>query len=133
MYLRNPRITKKEQGLLKGAIRRVFGRSELRRRVIDSYVIKDHFDPTRKRVKYWIKCTDCGKLEAKTLIQLDHVSPVIPIDRSFEEMSLDEVVDRQWCEDSNLQPKCKPCHNTKTMAENKERRAIKKEKKLEKS
>lgn len=126
--MKNPRISKKEQGLLKGAIRRVFGRSDLRRNVIQSYIDIAHSDPSRKKVKYWIKCSECGKMEAKSNIQLDHVEPVIPVNRSFEDMSLDEVVDRQWCEENNLKPMCKTCHQLKTKEENKERRRIKKEK-----
>jgi 5-methylcytosine-specific restriction endonuclease McrA len=124
--MKNPRITKKELGLLKGSIRRTFARSELRERVIEASVMKGYSDPKRKRVKYWIKCTICGNPEAKSNIQLDHVHPVIPIDSSFEEMSIDDVVNRQWCEEENLKPVCKPCHEIKTKAENKERRRIKK-------
>lgn len=123
--MRNARITKKEQGLIKGCIRRVFGRSELRRSVIESFIVTDYSDSKRKKVKYWIKCADCGEMEAKSNIQLDHLAPVIPLNRSFEEMTLDEVVDRQWCEASNLQPLCHTCHRKKTGLENKERRRIK--------
>lgn len=126
--MRNPRISKKEQGLLKGAIRRVFGRSDLRRKVIELHIDKSYSDPKRKKVKYWIKCAECGNMEAKSNIQLDHVEPVIPVNRSFEEMTLDEVVDRQWCEEHNLKPMCKPCHYAKTKEENKQRRLFKKEK-----
>lgn len=126
--MKNPRITKKEQGLIKGCIRRVFGRSDLRRIVMDSHIVKGYSDLKRKKVKYWIKCVECGEMEAKSNIQLDHKDPVIPINRSFEEMTLDEVVDRQWCEASNLQPMCHACHHKKTGAENKERRRIKREK-----
>ena len=126
--LKNPRISKKEMGLLKGSIRRVFGRSDLRRRVIETYIIKDYYNPNRKTVKYWIQCEQCKKMEAKSNIQLDHVEPVIPVDKSFEEMSFDEVINRQWCEENNLKVLCKPCHHEKTRLENKERRRIKKEK-----
>lgn len=125
--MKNSRITKKEQSLLKGAMRRVFGRSDLRRKVIDSYIVQGYSDPKRKKVKYWIKCQECGTMEAKSNIQLDHLEPVIPIDRSFEDMSLDEVADRMWCEEKNFSPKCHECHHKKTGLENKERRRLKKE------
>ncbi len=124
----NPRITKQERGLIKGAIRRVFGRSELRRRAVDLHIDTKYHDPKRKKVKFWVKCAECKKFEAKSNIQIDHFNPVVPIDKSFEEMTLDEVVDRMWCEDRYLQPLCKPCHKAKTKAENKERRRIKNEK-----
>jgi len=114
-------------GLIKGALRRVFGRSELRRKVIDSHILTGYHDPKRKRVKYWVKCELCGCWEAKSNIQLDHFHPVVPIDSSFEQMSVDEVIDRMWCEENYLQPLCKTCHKQKTLDENKERRRIKKE------
>ncbi len=120
----NPRITKKERGLLKGAIRRVFGRSELRRAIIEKSIVRGYHDPKRKAVKFWVKCTDCGEMEAKSNVQVDHFEPVIPLDRNFEEMSLDEVVDRVWCEESNLKITCEPCHREKTKLENKERKRI---------
>lgn len=129
--MKNPRVTNKERGLLKGAIRRVFGRSDLRRSVIDSAVINGYKDPKRKAVKFWVKCTSCGKMEAKSNVQVDHVDPVIPINSSFDEMTLDEVVNRMWCDLKNLAIVCKPCHTLKSKAETKERARIKREKRLE--
>jgi 5-methylcytosine-specific restriction endonuclease McrA len=64
-------------------------------------------------------------MEAKSNVQVDHVIPLVPLDRSFEEMSLDEAVDRAWCEEENLKIICKPCHIIKTKAENKERKRLK--------
>ena len=116
----------KERGLLKGAIRRIFSRSDLRRSVIENAIVKGYHDPKRKAVKFWVKCTACGKMEAKSNVQVDHHIPVIPTDRSLEEMTWDEVIERQWCEASNLKICCKPCHQAKTKIENKERRRIKK-------
>lgn len=124
--MKNPRITKQERGLIKGGIRRVFGRSELRQRVIQNGIVKGHKDPKRKAVKFWVKCQECGKMEAKSNVQIDHSEPVVPVNRSFEEMSFDELVDRMWCEEKGLSILCKPCHAIKTKAENKERRRIKK-------
>lgn len=124
--VRNARITPKERGLLKGAVRRVFSRSELRRLALESTRI-EHSDSNRPRVTKWSWCTACGVIEPSYLIEIDHAEPVVPIDRAFEEMSMDEVVDRAWCELENLRPVCKDCHKAKTKAENKERRRLKKE------
>ncbi len=129
MNNRNPRITAKERGLLKGAFRRVFGRSELRRKIIDNNIITGYSNPKRKQVKFWVKCAECGEPEAKSNVQVDHIEPVVPIDSSFDQMSLDELADRMWCKESLLQLLCKPCHKVKTKAENKERRQLKKGKK----
>lgn len=128
--MRNPRVTKKEYGLIKGGLRRVFGRSELRREVVANAVVKGYSDPKRKAVKFWVKCVTCGKMEAKSNVQVDHRAPVIPVDSSFEEMTLDEVVNRMWCEVKNLDIICKPCHISKSRAETKERARIKRERRI---
>jgi 5-methylcytosine-specific restriction endonuclease McrA len=65
------------------------------------------------------------------LLDIDHVQPIIPISTSFEDMSLDEVVDRTWCPEKELQALCESCHDQKTKVENAERRRIKKERKGE--
>lgn len=125
----NNRITKKERGLIKAALRKAYGRSDLRRNVIEKHIVKGYSDPNRKKVKFWVKCTNCGEMEAKSNIELDHHEPVVPLNRSFDEMSLDEVVDRMWCKESNLHPLCPPCHDKKSASETKERARIKREKK----
>ena len=122
--MNNPRITKKERGLLKGAIRRVFSRSELRSAVIQASVVK-HSDPSRPKVKTWCRCNICGKPEAKSYCVVDHISPVVPVNTSFEEMSLDTVVDRMWCEKNNLQVVDPVCHDKKTKEERQQRKRSK--------
>lgn len=121
----NNRISAKERGLLKGAIRRVFSRSELRRRALSTVGV-EHFDGNRPRVKKWSWCTNCGEVIPTYLLQVDHIDPIIPINSTLESMSWDIVVDRTWCEENNLAPTCKSCHTQKTKAENKERRLYKK-------
>lgn len=129
LLMKNPRISNKERGLLKGAIRRIFGRSDLRRRVVESAIVQGYTDPKRKAVKYWVKCADCGKMEAKSNVQTDHKHPVVPVNSSFAEMSFDTVVNRTWCEENDLQILCLECHKLKTKEENAERRRLKKERK----
>lgn len=120
----NDRITPKERGLLKGSIRRVFARSELRRKVLATASIT-HIDPERKRVKKWSKCPLCGLPTPTYLMQVDHISPVIPLDKTFEEIGLDQTVDRTWCNENNLMPVCKTCHTKKTKEERKARKELK--------
>lgn len=124
----NSRVTPKERGLLKGAVRRVFSRSELRRKIIEASEVK-HSDPSRPRVKKWCLCAACNKPEAKSYCVADHIEPVIPIDSSFEEMGLDLTVDRMWCKEDNLQTICPSCHDEKTKIERKQRKAMKNDKK----
>ncbi len=119
--MRNPRITKKEMGLLKGAMRRVFSRSELRNSVINASLV-EHSDPSRPRVKKWCLCNVCKKPEAKSYCVVDHISPVVPVHTSFENMTLDEVRDRLWCEIKNLQTCCPLCHDEKTKEEQRVRK-----------
>lgn len=110
-------------------MRRLFGRSDIRRSVIDKAIVKGYSDPKRKAVKFWVQCSECKKMEAKSNVQVDHKDPLIPIDSSLEQMTWDEVVNRLWCEEKNLKIMCKPCHKSKTKEENKKRREIKKGKK----
>lgn len=113
----NPRLTAKDRGLIKGAIRRAFARSELHRLVVEATRV-EHHDPERPRVKKWSRCQKCNILTPSYQIVVDHISPIIPIDTTFEAMSLDTVVDRTWCELRNLQGIDPLCHDAKTKAEN---------------
>ena len=121
----NDRITKKERGLLKGAIRRVFSRSELRKQVLDAYET-EHVDPKRPRVNKWAWCSVCGEVSPKYKMQVDHQDPVVEIHSSLEQMTWDELVDRIWCERNNLTVMCISCHTSKSKLEMKARRAHKK-------
>lgn len=117
----NQRISAKERGLLKGAIRRVFSRSDLRKLILEESRI-NHKDESRPRVTKWSCCAECKLPTPTYLIQVDHIIPIVPIDSTLELMTWDDVVDRIWCDKNNLQPLCKPCHNIKTKAERKLRR-----------
>lgn len=116
----------KERNLLKGAIRRIFSRSDLRRSIIDKAIVKGYKDPSRKAVKFWVKCEECGKMEAKSNVQIDHVLPVIAVNETLESLTWDQLIDRIWCDEKNLAVVCKLCHSIKTKLENKQRRALKK-------
>jgi hypothetical protein len=59
-------------------------------------------------------------------MQVDHISPVVPVGTPLEALSWDELVDRLWCDISNLSVLDKECHEIKSKAENKERRLLKK-------
>ncbi len=124
----NPRISAKERGLIKGALRRVFSRSDLRRAAMDGQAT-EHHDPKRPRVKKWAWCAICGEVCPKYLMSVDHLAPIVPITTALEHMDWDEVVNNIWCELNKLQLLCDMCHNAKTKAENAERRLNKKGKK----
>lgn len=112
----------KERNLLKGSIRRVFSRSELRRQVVARARV-EHFDPKRKRVTKWGRCEDCQTLTPLYQMEVDHILPVIPLNKTLEDMTWDEVVESIWCDSANLQVICKSCHKIKTKEERKLRKA----------
>ena len=121
----NARVTKKERALIKGALRRVFSRSELRRRVLNAYAI-EHQDTNRPRVSAWVWCAACGVVFPRYLAVVDHIDPLVPLHRVSEDMEPNELVDRLWCEENNLQALDKSCHKIKTRSESKARREFKK-------
>ena len=122
----------KERGLLKGAIRRVFSRSELRNKALAKHDIK-HQDPLRPRVTKWSFCGECGVIEPKYLMQVDHTIPVIRVGETLEDLSWTEFIEeRIWCDIDNLVPLCQTCHKQKSKLENQVRRALKKEGKKKK-
>lgn len=111
--------------MIKGAIRRVFSRSELRKKVVEASRV-DHVDPNRPRVTKWSRCQECQQLVPSYLTEVDHIVPVVPLDSSLELMTWDDLVNRMWCDDKGLATLCKPCHHIKTKAESKIRRDNKK-------
>lgn len=119
----------KERNLIKGAIRRVFSRSELRRRAVEKALVKDYVDPNRPRVTKWGRCSSCKEMTPLYKMQVDHDSPIVPVDSSLEEMSWDQVIDNVWCDERNLKPLCETCHKSKTKEENATRRKLKKDRK----
>lgn len=123
--MKNP-ANPKERNLIKGALRRVFSRSDLRRNVIQNSIVTGYSDPDRKAVKFWVKCETCKKMEAKSNVQVDHKNPVISVNETLDDLSWDQLIDRLWCDIDNLAIICKPCHKEKSKLENKERREFKK-------
>ena len=118
-------MTAKERNLLVGAIRRVFSRSDIRREVLESVKVVMHHDVTHPRVKHWSRCPLCKKIAPRYLFAVDHIDPLVPLDKTLIDMRWDEVIDRMWCEKRNLQPICKKCHSVKTAHERKLRKCLK--------
>lgn len=115
-------MTAKERNLVKGAIRRVFSRSDLRKSVIAASRV-EHQDLSRPRVTKWSKCPICQQFIPTYLMECDHLDPIVPINTRLEDMDWTAVIDRAWCDVNNLKAVCKPCHRAKTKEENKLRRS----------
>lgn len=136
-----PDIVKKR--LIKGGIRRVFRQSIEMRVVLQSSrvelspkTLKDGSIGKKNQVRY--KCAICGGLFSQKDVAVDHIDPVIPLHRSEEELTIDEMAYRIWCDISNLQVICNTtlkrsqgvpsCHKIKTDEENFIRKKLKEEK-----
>jgi len=110
------------KNLIKGAIRRLFSRSPVIKEVRAKAL-----HPTKKGVrggKQYI-CSECKKTFGMGDINVDHIEPVIPLDKTINDMDYNEIVERIFCDISNLQVMCKPCHKDKTKQERKEKKRIK--------
>lgn len=118
-------VPKKELALIKGSLRRVFSRSELRRKVLLSYEI-EHQDDKHPRVTAWVYCSSCGVVFPRYLAVVDHIDPLVPIGMDAYNMEPTELVERLWCEENNLQCLDLECHKLKSRSESKARREFKK-------
>lgn len=133
-----PDIVKKR--LIKGGIRRVFRQSIEMRTVLQSArielppkTLKDGSIGKKNQVRY--KCAICGNLFSQKDVAVDHIQPVIPLHRSEEDLSIDEMAYRIWCDVDNLQVICNfslkqnngipSCHKIKTDEENFIRKRLK--------
>jgi len=131
-----------ERNRIKGALRQAFRMSPQmwetlqRARVeLPPALKKDGTPGKRPRVRY--KCAICGELFQQKFVQVDHVDPVVPLDKTEADMSYDEMARNIFAKSANLQVVCstpmtknggKPsCHKIKSDEENFIRRHIVKE------
>lgn len=66
------------------------------------------------------RCAGCSSEFVSGDVQVDHKKPAVDPTKGF--VSWDVYVDRLYCEASNLQVLCKPCHAEKTAEEKKLRK-----------
>lgn len=123
----NPRITNRDWGNIKGAMRRAFSRSELHKAVLERVTI-EHSDPRNPRCTKWGYCELCGWVQPRWKLSVDHVEPVVALNSTFKDQGLDLTANRMWCELEKLQALCDPCHDQKTASEKEIKKAFKKAK-----
>lgn len=70
-------------------------------------------------------CADCKDAKSEPETQVDHIDPVVPYGMMQKDMTIDEYVERLYCDVSNLQTLCSDCHKEKTNSERKKRRDLK--------
>lgn len=82
----------------------------------------EHSDPKRPRVTAWVWCAACGEIFPRYTAVVDHISPLVPVTKTIHDMDANELVDRLWCELSNLQVLDLQCHKQKTKVEKAQRK-----------
>lgn len=111
-------ITKKDLQAIRGALRQAFIRSDYKREFLKTielleYKTKKSGEIYSRPTRYFI-CADCG---GKFLLKDCKVDHIKPIGQYFDFDFTSGFIERLWCEYSNLQGLCKPCHDTKTKKE----------------
>lgn len=66
-------------------------------------------------------CNYCKNVFGPRQIHIDHIKPVIPLDKTTEDMSWDEIIDNLFCPIDNLQVLCIDCHHDKSAKEKHDR------------
>jgi hypothetical protein len=122
-------LSPKDKNLIKSALRRAFSRSTLRQEALQRAVVK-HYDPSRPRVRTWCKCEICGLIDARSYFHIDHKLPVVDLDKTLDDMDVNELVSRLWCSLDNLQAIDVNCHESKTKGEAILRREYKRDRKI---
>lgn len=116
-----------DKSIIKGALRRVFARSPM----IHS-VLADSVHPTAKGPKGGKQyiCTVCKQTFAGNKVAVDHISPVVPVNKTVQDLDYNEMVERIFCGKQNLQVVCESCHKAKTKEERELRTKFKQIRKL---
>lgn len=111
---------------IRGALRRTFSRSPVVREVlmrVRREVPKYNKDGSRsKKNSVQYLCASCNEWAGSTLMAVDHIDPVIPT-TGFTDWNT--FIDRLFCGEENLAPRCKTCHEKKTNSERTERNRLK--------
>lgn len=125
-------LSKKDKNLIRGAIRRAFVYSELRKGVLKKTRVYDYSNPDRPRVKNWHRCPICLGYKAEYQMVVDHIQPVIKVNETLEDLSWDVFIEERIYangNEENLQSICETCHDKKTEVEDAQRKANKSKKK----
>ncbi len=105
-------IQDNEIHLIVTALRQAFRYSKLYTRCLEQARVE-----TTEGIRY--TCATCGGLFKKSEVQVDHITPIMPLTGEFP--PLNELVTRVWTKE--LQIVDKMCHTAKTTVENKQRKA----------
>lgn len=118
---------KKLRNLLIGAIKRVWHRHPNRIAVVkrvrieESKTLKDGSQAAKPAVFYL--CEQCGaKCKPQPhkdfpQIQIDHRDPIVPVGKTYSDLTWDEYLSRVFCPVENLDALCANCHRAKSKVE----------------
>lgn len=104
------------------SLKRSFSRSPTVRDFLNKYrreevwLKKDGTKAKKPRVFY--PCFQCHKEFNSNSVQVDHVEPVVPLNIPVRHMCFNVLIDRLYCDESNLQILCKEHHKDKSQQEN---------------
>lgn len=104
---------------VKSALRSASVRWPPRYTVLKDAFVGQRINPASGRLAKFYKCNSCRGEFTSTNIEVNHISPVIPL-TGFD--SWDQVIDRMFCEKDGLEAVCKPCHKKITKLENEQRK-----------
>ncbi len=81
--------------------------------------LPEKYKNERGRWVYHGTCEVCHKVFPETMMEVDHIDPVVPL---IGWDSWDGVIERMFCERDGLQVVCKPCHTSITNNEKEQRK-----------
>ena len=97
-----------------GAIKRTFSRGKFAKAFKSARVLKGVKGPRGGKM---VECADCKQPVSFSTSQMDHIDPCTPVMISQKVMSFAMLFERTFCEDTNLQLLCVPCHKIKSKKE----------------
>lgn len=124
-------IPPRQRGLITRGIRNSFVQSDVYKEIMEcGRIEKPRYkkDGSLSKIpNVFYTCEYCNNLHKSSNIHVDHIEPVIGVDETLADLTLDEYAERVHY--SPCQRLCKSCHLKKSKAENKERRLNKKKRK----
>lgn len=117
---------------IRSAVRRAFSRSPIVQEVLKEVRTEEpkynKDGSLAKKPAVFYTCAICGKKFKSSVVAVDHIAPVIPLDKTFT--TWDDFISRLFCEKDNLQVLCNyklkykddyggepSCHYKKTQSE----------------
>lgn len=102
------------KGFVVGLLRAGSRKWPPRYKTLDKAFQGQQLNPKTNRMAAHYKCAMCECNYPIKEVQVDHKRPVVPPE-GFK--TWDDYIDKLFCEESNLQVLCIPCHKKKTKAE----------------